>query len=155
MHVRERISFKGLMSESYRCVDCGFDTAPGNLNRAKAEEELLHRLQRGRRTGLLNSSSAIDTKRSTTSNATTHSTASCLRIVHDHVWKAAGMQPYGGCLCIGCLETRIGRKLMPIDFPADAPLNNLPGTARLMRAKGRPLELGEFPEDELTAGMAP
>ena len=58
------------------------------------------------------------------------------------------MQPYGGCLCTGCFGDRIGRKLMPIDFPADAPLNNLPGTARLMRAKGRPLELGEFPEDE-------
>ena len=31
------------------------------------------------------------------------------------------MEPYGGCLCIGCLEKRIGRKLKPKDFP-DHPL---------------------------------
>jgi len=27
--------------------------------------------------------------------------------VHDHVWAAAGMAPYGGCLCIGCLEVAL------------------------------------------------
>jgi hypothetical protein len=31
--------------------------------------------------------------------------------VHDAVWTAAGMEPFGGCLCIGCLEQRLGRKL--------------------------------------------
>jgi hypothetical protein len=37
-------------------------------------------------------------------------------MVHDHVWKAAGMEPEGGCLCIGCLEERLGRMLTPDDF---------------------------------------
>jgi hypothetical protein len=32
-------SFKNTMSESYLCVDCGFDTMPGNLNRAEAEQD--------------------------------------------------------------------------------------------------------------------
>jgi hypothetical protein len=39
-------------------------------------------------------------------------------MVHDDVWAAAttdGGQPR--YLCIGCLETRIGRRLTPADFP--------------------------------------
>ena len=33
-----------------------------------------------------------------------------LRLAHEELgMKAAGMEPYGGCLCIGCLERRIGR----------------------------------------------
>ena len=34
------------------------------------------------------------------------------------------MEPYGGCLCIGCLERRIGRKLKPKDFERNHPFNN-------------------------------
>jgi hypothetical protein len=45
-------------------------------------------------------------------------------MVHDAVWKAAGMEPYGGVLCIGCLEERLGRHLTADDF-MDVPLNNL------------------------------
>jgi hypothetical protein len=44
--------------------------------------------------------------------------------VHDHVWAAAGMAPYGGCLCIGCLEVRLGRKLRRGDF-TDVLVNDL------------------------------
>ena len=33
------------------------------------------------------------------------------------VWKAAGMEPMDGCLCIGCLEQRLGRTLTARDFP--------------------------------------
>jgi hypothetical protein len=44
-------------------------------------------------------------------------------MVHNDLWKAAGMMPDGGFLCIGCLETRIGRQLHPNDF-TDAPINN-------------------------------
>ena len=51
------------------------------------------------------------------------------------VWKAAGMEPYGGCLCIGCLERRIGRFLKPRDFP-DHPLNTTLGTQRLRDRRG-------------------
>ena len=36
--------------------------------------------------------------------------------VHDAIWQRAGMQPGGGCLCIDCLEKRIGRRLKPRDF---------------------------------------
>jgi hypothetical protein len=38
-------------------------------------------------------------------------------MVHNRIWKAAGVEPMGGCLCIGCLERRIGRRLKPKDFP--------------------------------------
>jgi hypothetical protein len=36
--------------------------------------------------------------------------------VHDAVWAAAGMTPNGGRLCIGCIETRLGRQLDRSDF---------------------------------------
>ena len=45
-------------------------------------------------------------------------------MVHDSVWKTAGMEPDGGCLCIGCLEERLGRMLTPDDF-TDCILNDL------------------------------
>lgn len=38
-------------------------------------------------------------------------------MVNDYVWKQTGIAPDGGKLCIGCLETRIGRRLMSSDFP--------------------------------------
>jgi hypothetical protein len=56
--------------------------------------------------------------------------------VRDAVWKKAGMEPYGGCLCIGCLERRIGRRLKPKDFPRDHPFHGLPGTPRLRNRRG-------------------
>jgi hypothetical protein len=44
--------------------------------------------------------------------------------VHDEVWAAAGAEPHGVILCIGCLEARLGRWLGPDDF-SGAPLNDL------------------------------
>jgi Protein of unknown function (DUF2695) len=44
-------------------------------------------------------------------------------MVEDAVWAAAGLEPEGGILCIGCLEKRIGRTLMRCDF-SDAPTND-------------------------------
>ena len=29
-------------------------------------------------------------------------------MVHDELWAAAGMEPAGGMLCVGCLEQRLG-----------------------------------------------
>ena len=29
------------------------------------------------------------------------------------------MEPFGGCLCVGCLEKQLGRKLKPKDFKRD------------------------------------
>jgi hypothetical protein len=45
----------------------------------------------------------------------------------------AGMEPYGGCLCVGCLE-----KLKPKDFPRSHPFNNpgMPCTERLRDRRG-------------------
>jgi hypothetical protein len=55
--------------------------------------------------------------------------------VGDTVWKAAGMEPFGGCLCMGCLEKRLGRKLKPKDFLRHHPFNSLPGTPRLIKRR--------------------
>jgi hypothetical protein len=52
------------------------------------------------------------------------------------VWAKAGMEPFGGCLCIGCLEKRIGRRLKPKDFLHNHPFNSLPGTPRLLNRRG-------------------
>ena len=43
-------------------------------------------------------------------------------MVHDHVWQAA-QAPERGYLCIGCLETRLGRQLQRGDSLA-MPLND-------------------------------
>jgi hypothetical protein len=42
------------------------------------------------------------------------------------------MEGMGGCLCIGCLEQRLGRQLTPQDFPRH-PFNGdeMPATVRL------------------------
>lgn len=42
-------------------------------------------------------------------------------MVHDELWLSANAKG-DGKLCIACLETRIGRRLMPEDF-IDAPIN--------------------------------
>lgn len=57
--------------------------------------------------------------------------------VHDEVWLYANPQDYG-MLCIGCLESRLGRVLTPADFP-DYPINREWGTKspRLLDRLGR------------------
>ena len=67
-------------------------------------------------------------------------------MVRNAVWKAAGMEPYGGCLCIGCLEKRIGRRLMPDDFGEHVFNTYFPGTPRLMERQGRYDPLGDWDE---------
>jgi hypothetical protein len=42
-------------------------------------------------------------------------------MVADQLWKAAGMAPHGGMLCLVCLERRIGRPLVVEDFTALMP----------------------------------
>jgi hypothetical protein len=42
-------------------------------------------------------------------------------MVHDKLWRAAGMRD--GFLCVGCIEKRIGRRLTPRDFTS-APIND-------------------------------
>jgi hypothetical protein len=43
-------------------------------------------------------------------------------MVRKSIWQATGLKHNDGCLCIGCLEARIGRELKPKDF-AVCPLN--------------------------------
>lgn len=43
-------------------------------------------------------------------------------MVTDEVWAQSGLDKRDGMLCIGCLEGRIGRELVPSDFP-DFPIN--------------------------------
>ena len=63
--------------------------------------------------------------------------ASEVYMVRDTVWKAAGMEPYGCCLCVGCLEKRIGRRLKPGDFPNHAFNSpNMACTERLRERRG-------------------
>ena len=46
-------------------------------------------------------------------------------MVDDALWARAKIAPDGGMLCVGCLESRIGRQLTRADF-VDAPINWLP-----------------------------
>jgi len=46
------------------------------------------------------------------------------------------MEPFGGCLCVGCLEKQLGRKLKPKDFERDHGFN-LPGMPASPRLKKR------------------
>jgi hypothetical protein len=95
------------LPESWACIDCGFDTAPGVPNR-----EQYDRAKEGDKM-IINAQSEIYT-------------------VKSKVWKAAGVGAMEGCLCIGCLEKRLGRKLTPKDFQRNHPFSTLPGTPRLL-----------------------
>ena len=44
-------------------------------------------------------------------------------MVHREVWELTGLEGSGGMLCIGCLESRLGRRLIPGDFMT-CPLNH-------------------------------
>jgi hypothetical protein len=56
-------------------------------------------------------------------------------MVWDWVWKLAGGDSVD-FLCIGCLESRLGRELVPGDFSC-VPLNSLSGYSRSLRLRTR------------------
>lgn len=116
------IDLRGKVPETWACVDCGVNTAPGLLNRAQLEQAL-----------------AADTANKGV--AQTIDDWSEVYLVKAAVWKAARMPLMGGCLCIGCLESRVGRRLTFKDFPRHHPLNKVPGTKRLLERRdgARPL----------------
>jgi hypothetical protein len=108
---------KGTVSESWLCVDCGFNTAPGFLTRKQTDVAfIIH--------GVAKAYSTWDQE------------VYCLK---DEVWRATGLEAWGGCLCIGCLEKRIGRRLKREDFLPDHPFNapDYPASRRLRKRRGR------------------
>ena len=108
---------KGRMPESWNCIDCGVNTAPGIPNRVEAE--------RAFKSQCLSASGEQSVPMSVTPWSEVYT-------VRPSVWNAAGMEPWGGCLCIGCLEKRLGRQLRPKDFLRNDPFSELPGTMRLL-----------------------
>jgi hypothetical protein len=127
------LNFKGLMSESHCCIDCGFNTAPGCPNSEEAEQEVANQVAAGIKNWRFPWRINHETE---------------MYIVYDHVWKRAGMEPYGGVLCIGCLEKHIGRRLIPDDFVKEHPFNEMVGTARLLERRGHFLDvIGDFPPE--------
>jgi hypothetical protein len=107
------ISLRGMTPESWACIDCGINTHPGSKNRAQMEQAL-----------------ALDwSNQGITVEFNEHTE---VYMVKPKIWKAAGMAPMAGCLCIGCLEKRLGRTLTPKDFLRNHPFASLPGTERLL-----------------------
>jgi hypothetical protein len=117
----EVVDLRGMTPESWLCVDCGFNTAPGMFNRVEMEKAIQELGAKWKEEGVkqaINHQSEVYT-------------------VRDAVWKAAGMEPMGGCLCIGCLEQRLGRRLKPKDFLRNHAFNQprIPGTPRLLQRR--------------------
>jgi hypothetical protein len=122
--VSDRFDLKGATPESWACLDCGINTAPGYPTRIEMERAY-------------NTAVAIEKlSGEERSLATLRFDDRCeVYMVRDSVWKAAGLEPMGGCICIGCLEQRLGRRLKPKDFPRRHPFNSLPGTERLIERR--------------------
>ena len=103
----DRFDLKGATPESWACIDCGINTAPGYPTRAEMEWSYKTAAALAKLSG------------EAPPIATLRFDDRCeVYMVRDSVWKAAGLGPMGGCICIGCLEKRLGRKLNPKGLPA-------------------------------------
>ena len=123
----DRFDLKGKTPESWACIDCGINTASGHPTRVEMERRYKTAVAIKKLSG---EASPV---------ATLSFDDRCeVYMVRDSVWKAAGLEPMGGCICIGCLEQRLGRKLTPKDFPRRHPFNSLPGTERLIERRDDP-----------------
>jgi hypothetical protein len=115
---RDACDMFGLIPDSYICVDCGMDTWPGHQTRAEVERSMRAAKAAGK----------------TWKTSMTFTSETEVYYVHPHVWEASGVGFWNGCLCIGCLEKRLGRQLQPFDFMAEHADGfndpNLPGTRR-------------------------
>jgi hypothetical protein len=107
------MNLKGKLPESWACVDCGVNTAPRLLNREQMEQDF----------------AVVRIKQS---DGQIVDELSEVYTVRSKIWKAANIEPMGGCLCIGCLERRLGRTLTAKDFMPNHPFNTMPGTERLL-----------------------
>jgi hypothetical protein len=77
------IDARGAVPESWACIDCGINTAPGCSTREQIEQAL------------------VIIRRDRDSVTQTFDEFSEVYTVKPAIWKAAGMEPWGGCLCIG------------------------------------------------------
>jgi hypothetical protein len=132
-------SLKGVTPESWCCIDCGFNTAPSCKTRVEYERAFAGQKALGIPNDQQSVEAGVDNR-------------SEIYSVRDAVWKKAGMAPWGGCLCIGCLEQRIGRKLKPRDFERDHPFNSphFPATPRLTWRRERVVTLRPGTEEPPT-----
>jgi hypothetical protein len=107
--------------ESWLCVDCGTNTAPG----FPSGPEMRLAIALG------------DKKLDVTFDVTFDSNTEVYHL-KDKVWAKAGMRAWNGCLCIGCLEQRLGRQLQPKDFARhdDETWAQLPCSDRLLDRRG-------------------
>jgi len=102
--------------ESWLCVDCGVNTHPGCPDGPQTRIDIA-----------LKGSSKVEFDRQTE-----------VYTVKDSIWKHVGMRPWSGCLCIGCLEKRLGRQLTPKDFSRHdrETWALMPCTERLLNRRG-------------------
>ena len=114
----ERVDLRGRLPETWCCLDCGVNTAPGLSSRAEAERRFNAGEDRIEQT---------------------YDDRSEVYTVRDWVWAAAGIAPMGGVLCIGCLEQRLGRRLRSKDFSRYDALNVGFGSPRLLQRRGKRL----------------
>lgn len=108
--------------ESWECVDCSMNTAPGSLIRSEYEELC----EQARMRRLLENRPTVFALEVDQTYEVFH--------VSEEVWQSSGLGETDGVLCVGCLEKRIGRRLRPRDFPKHE-LNTLPCTDRLWSRK--------------------
>jgi hypothetical protein len=102
--------------ESWLCVDCGWNTNPGSPSGPEVRIALALK-----------------------GEVPFRITKECeIYHVKDELWRKAGMRGWTGCLCIGCLEKRIGRQLRPRDFDrkGDKVWADMPCTERLLNRRG-------------------
>ena len=100
--------------ESWLCVECGVNTHPGCPDGPQTRIDIAL-------TGKSHVKFDSDTE---------------VYAVKASIWKEAGMRGWNGCLCIGCLELRLGRQLQPRDFSRHDDLwAQFPCTERLLNRR--------------------
>jgi hypothetical protein len=90
---------KDSLVESWLCVDCGVNTAPGFPDGPTARIEIA-----------LYGKSIM---RFSCENEVYH--------VRNRIWREAGMKGWDGCLCIGCLENASGAAYGHVTSPSTTP----------------------------------
>src|SRR5262249_10220981 len=101
--------------DNWDCIDCGRDTLPGSNYRLFKMLGLPVSLRGSVKAGTKKRPSTIEISL----QPPTHNAE--MFALHSRIWRAAGAPD--GCLCVGCVERRIGRKLTSRDFLKRHPLN--------------------------------